>query len=295
MNNIKTPERWANDLTLLMTQVLGKDRFPVDISTLAMEYSQKVFPSDPITRIVSRPFDGFEGALIPRGNGSSEWGIGYSSNIKSPGRVNFTLAHEFGHYLLHRKKYPNGLQCTLEQMGQWDSKYNLVEGEANRFAAGLLMPLDDFRMNVPPKAKADLRQLGECAERYQVSLMAATLRWLSYTERRAMLVVSRDGFILWARSSDPALKSGAYIKVSGLAPIPIPAESAILKSSGIVGLADEVKHDAGVWLGEAATEYAMISERFDIGLSLLIFEDVGPRAGIFRDEEADVVDLMRSR
>lgn len=295
MNKLKTPERWANDLTMMMTQVLGQERFPVDVAKLATEYSQQVFPSDPITKVVSRPFDGFEGALIPRRGGSKEWGIGFSSRIKSTGRANFTLAHEFGHYLLHREKYPDGLQCTLEQMGQWDSEYNRVEAEANRFAAGLLMPLDDFRTSVPPKSKTDFQQLGECAERYQVSLMAATLRWLSYTQRRAMLVVSREGFILWARSSEAALKSGAYIKVSGLAPKPVPIASPIINRSGYVGLADEVQHDAGVWLGEPATEYAMISERFDIGLSLLIFSNDGPSAGISEEGEPDVVDRIHLR
>ncbi len=293
MNKHKTPDRWANDLTLMMTQVLGQDRFPVDVAKLATEYSQQVFPSDPITKVVSRPFDGFEGALIPRGGGSKEWGIGYSSRIKSTGRANFTLAHEFGHYLLHREKYPDGLQCTLEQMGQWDSEYNLVEAEANKFAAGLLMPLDDFRANIPPKSKADFQQLGECAERYQVSLMAATLRWLSYTQQRAMLVVSREGFILWARSSEPALKSGAYIKVSGLAPKSVPIASPIVVRSGCVGLAEQVQHDKGVWLGEAATEHSLISERHDIGLSLLILASSGPSIGVLEETEPDVVDRLR--
>jgi hypothetical protein len=293
MKKDKTPERWANDLTLMMTQVLGQDRFPVDVAKLATEYSQQIFPSDPITKVVSRPFNGFEGALIPRGDGSKEWGIGYSSSIKSPGRANFTLAHEFGHYLLHRERYPDGLRCTAEQMGQWDSEYNRVESEANKFAAGLLMPLDDFRANVPPKSKTDFQQLGECAERYQVSLMAATLRWLSYTQRRALLVVSREGFILWARSSEPALKSGAYIKVSGLSAKPIPGVSPIINRSGTVGLVDVVEHDAGVWLGEPTSEHAMISERFDLGLSLLMLSSSEPIAEILEEDVPDVVDNLK--
>ena len=35
MKTKKTPERRANDLSLMMTQVLGKDRFPVDVTGLA--------------------------------------------------------------------------------------------------------------------------------------------------------------------------------------------------------------------------------------------------------------------
>lgn len=293
MKKDKTPDRWANDLTLMMTQVLGQERFPVDVAKLAIEYSKEVFPTDPITKVIRRPFDGFEGALIPRGGDSKEWGIGYSSKITSTGRANFTLAHEFGHYLLHREKYPEGLRCTPEQMGQWDNEYNRVEAEANKFAAGLLMPLDDFRKQLPPKSTADLQKLGDCAERYQVSLMAATLRWLSYTQRRAMLVVSREGYILWARSSEAALKSGAYIKVSGLDPKPIPVSSPIICKSGSIGLANAVQHDAGVWLGEPVSEHSMVSERYDIGLSLLNFGNDGPKAGIDEDAEPDVFDRFQ--
>lgn len=71
-------------------------------------------------------------------------------------------------------------------------------------------------------ATVDLEMLCACAERYRVSLIAAVLRWLSYTEKRAILVVSRDGFILWARSSEPAWRTGAFFKTSA-GPIEVPA------------------------------------------------------------------------
>src|SRR3546814_7564717 len=63
------------------------------------------------------------------------------------------------------------------------------------------MPLDDFRRQIDAKVRVDLDIISHCADRYRVSLIAAVLRWLSYTQKRAVLVVSRDGFILWARSS----------------------------------------------------------------------------------------------
>lgn len=56
----------------------------------------------------------------------------------------------------------------------------------SRLAANLLMPLDDFRRQIGLKAKVNF-----CSERYRVSLIGAILRWLIYTERRAVLVVSR--------------------------------------------------------------------------------------------------------
>jgi hypothetical protein len=46
----------------------------------------------------------------------------------------------------------------------------------------------------------------------------------TYTARRAVLVVSRDGFILWSRASESALKTGVFFRTSG-APVEIPARS----------------------------------------------------------------------
>jgi hypothetical protein len=56
------------------------------------------------------------------------------------------------------------------------------------------MPLDDFRRQIAEGDRVDLDMISHCADRYRVSLIAAVLRWLQYTSRRAVLVVSRDGY-----------------------------------------------------------------------------------------------------
>jgi IrrE N-terminal-like domain len=121
----------------------------------------------------------------------------------------------FGHYLLHRAANPNGIRCNAQDVVRWDSAYGQIEHQANQFAATLLMPLDDFRRQIDPRTRVDLDMISQCAGRYRVSLIAAILRWLVYTERRAVLVVSRDDFILWSRASEPAAKTGAVFRTSG--------------------------------------------------------------------------------
>ena len=260
-----------------------------------MEYSQKTCPNDPIVSVEKVALSECEGALGTFPGRGGEWGIEYSDAIDSQGRVNFTIAHELGHYLLHRHKYPNGVRCTAEDMAKWNSKYNQIENEANRFAASLLMPLDDFREQIPESKKVDFSDLGECAERYQVSLMAATLRWLSYTKVRAVLVVSRDGFILWSRSSNPAFDSGIYIKVEGVSPPQeVPSQSPVVSSASAVGLADPVSHSSDVWLGKEVIEHALISDRYDLGLSLLILQKVGPKCDTDEEYEPDLVDKFEA-
>ena len=43
----------------------------------------------------------------------------------------------------------------------------------------------------------------------------ADLPGLTYTSRRAVLVVSREGFILWSRVSEAAAKAGAVLRTAG--------------------------------------------------------------------------------
>ena len=193
----------------------------VQVATIAQDYSHQLFPSDPITLIEGDALSSFDGALFPAPAGTKGWGIIYNNAIISKGRINFTLAHEFGHYLIHRLAHPEGMRCAQQDVVRWDSTYRQLEHEANTFATYLLMPLDDYRCQIDSRSAVDLDAIAHCADRYEVSLIAATLRWLEYTERRAVLVVSRDGFILWARSSRVALRTGAFFRTSR-GPIPIP-------------------------------------------------------------------------
>ena len=81
----------------------GLDRFPIKIASIATEYSRNVFPDAPITKVEGLDLSAkFEEMLLPHPNRNGEWGIIYNSSITSKGRVNFTLGHELGHYLLHR-------------------------------------------------------------------------------------------------------------------------------------------------------------------------------------------------
>ena len=85
------------------------------------------------------------------------------------------------------------------------------------FAAALLMPFHDFRRQIPAKVRPDFDMLSNAATRYDVSLTAAVLRWLEYTETRAIMLVSNEGFGLWSNPSQAALRSDLYIKTKDVA------------------------------------------------------------------------------
>lgn len=270
--NEPTPARWAIDLSLVLNAAKGSERFPVDIAELALEYSRSRYPDDPVLRVAGDNLPGFDGALMRARGGKAGWGIFYNSAFKSKGRINFTLSHELGHYLLHRKAYPNGFQCSSDDVVRWDSEYGQIEHQANVFAANILMPLDDYRRQIAQHQRVDLEMISACADRYRVSLIAATLRWLDYTTRRAILVCSRDGYILWARPSPNALKSGIYFRTSK-GPIEIPQSSHAATQDMLLDGRKGVSHAAGVWFREPVQEMTVFSEQYDFVISLLTLED----------------------
>lgn len=106
------------------------------------------------------------GYLRRLGNG---WVIGVNS-LHHPRRQLFTLAHELGHYVLHRETVGEFEDATLfraEGYGEWG-----VEKEANEFAADLLMPKDDFRACVR-RYEGDVEQI---ARHFGVSALAVKIR-----------------------------------------------------------------------------------------------------------------------
>ena len=274
-----TPKGWAIHLTKLVCAVQQAHRlprFPIDVEAIARDYSHQVFPNAPITVVEGLKLSkGIEGILMPNPHRTGEWGIVYNDNIRSRGRRNFTLAHELGHYLLHRQANPNGLQCTNRNMADWDEARNRIEAEANTFASYLLMPLDDFRDQIKGRL-TDIDLMTELSDRYAVSLTAAILKWMTITDKRAMVVIGKDGFIDWAWSSKPLIKNGIfYAARQNVIELP-PASLAAQEVDGDTGRHGHL-HPAGVWLGsDPVREMTVFSPNNEMTISLLLYPDQAP-------------------
>ncbi len=292
-----TPQGWAIRLTKILSlhqAAHGLPRFPIDVAALAQDFSRQVFPDAPITMVGGLDLSkGVEGMLMPHPDGSGEWGIIYNESIRSPGRRNFTLAHELGHYLLHRQTNPNGLECTNRNMADWDEGRNKIEGEANTFASYLLMPLDDFREQIKGRV-IDIDVMTDLADRYAVSLTAAILKWMTITDKRAMIVVGKEGFIDWAWSSEPLLKSGVFYRARQTTTEMPAASLAAQEVDWDTGRHGHL-HPAGVWLGsEPVHEMTVFSPRTDqMTISLLLYPDCAPsRWEMAELEEEQTIDTF---
>lgn len=281
-----TPEGWAVRISKMMDlykAAHGEDRFPLVIADIAKDVATQFFPDEPISEVSGIPLsDAIDGMLRPIPGKPGHWGIMYNSSPdRSDGRTNFTVAHELGHYLLHRHLKPQGFQCTARNMMEWSTEHARQEGEANTFASFLLMPLNDFRDQFKKQEISfDLVRL--LADRYRVSLTAVILKWLSITNKRAMLVVGKSGFIDWSWSSEPLFKSGVYYKAR--------QETVELPSSSAAGLALsgeyfdlETKHHEGVWVGrEPVKELLLLSPKNEVSLSILVYPNTSPRNSAYR-------------
>ena len=159
-------------------------------------------------------------------------------------------------------------------MAKWESVYAQRENEANVFAATLLMPFDDFRAQVGSSRSPDIRRASTLRtplrcflDRRDASLAAVC------TSRRSILVVSREGFILWARSSKRALRSGLFYKTRNMPPIEIPQKALAATAHKLNGPVGTCEFADDVWLDQPCTEHVFVSGQYDFALSLLHFAD----------------------
>jgi Zn-dependent peptidase ImmA (M78 family) len=103
-------------------------------------------------------------------NVNGKWTIGVNLQHHR-NRQRYTLAHELGHYMLHKEKNIDIVDTTFFRNQETDS----IEYMANEFAAKLLMPEDKLKEQIDQ----GIKNIGELAERFEVSASAMKYRIVS--------------------------------------------------------------------------------------------------------------------
>ncbi|MGE0251230.1 MAG: ImmA/IrrE family metallo-endopeptidase [Dongiaceae bacterium] len=278
MNLPTKPISCAIRITQLIQAVqreTGEVFYPISVEKIAIDISRQFFPDEPISEVMGINLGDCEGMLC-RVPGKKEWKIIYNNSIRSKGRVNFTVAHELGHYLLHRTSSSKDIKCTYYDMMSWDSAYGKREAEANEFASYFLMPRDLFEAQIKNN-KITLHLMQHIANYFEVSLTAAILRWLKFTNKRAMLVIGKDGFVDWAWSSEFLYKSGIVLR-GRKETIELPIKSLAACRNKSFDNEAGLQHEAGIWpFKESVYEMTLIIDDYDNKtISLLLFEDRAP-------------------
>lgn len=264
MSDPTTPVAWGIQLAKLW--LASGQGFPVNVELLALEVTKQKF-TEPVGRVVPHGIDGIDGILSKRKK-HKDWCISYDENVTVPGRINFTIAHELGHYLLHRT-IRDTFQCSQKEMMDYDSvESRRLEAQANTFASYLLMPRNDFDVQIRGQ-EISFELFGHCAERYKTSLTATILKWLEFTEETAMLVVAdHDEFICWSFCSQSAKRLGVYRAPGEV----VPASALEYLKTNTSSSRSPRRALAGVWHStEEAIESAIVSDQFEQLIFLVRF------------------------
>lgn len=101
---------------------------------------------------------------------NGEWIIGVNS-IHNPKRQRFTIAHELGHFYMHKDKNVDFEDTTFFR----NTDNSSIEYSANEFAANLLMPEDSIRKAIQTGTK----NIEDLSSQFNVSIAAIKYRVLS--------------------------------------------------------------------------------------------------------------------
>ncbi len=125
--------------------------------------------------------------------------IRVSDKLHFSGQRRFAIAHEIGHFQLH-KKVSQLLACTDADM-RASYRASPYEIEASIFAGALLMPIEVFRERVdrrPPRTDV----VKGLAQQFDTSLTATALRFVETSKDYCVFVVSENNKIRWWRASE---------------------------------------------------------------------------------------------
>ena len=273
MTKPSTPSAWGIHMAKFWLQ--AGQSLPVDVKLLAPEATRHGFDV-PIGLIKEHEIEGIDGMLMKRKT-KNDWCIAYNPTVASRGRINFTLGHELGHYLLHRGKQ-DIFRCGQGEMLDYDSVASKhLEAEANQFSSYLLMPIPDFKSQIAGH-RVTLDLIGHCADRYDTSFTATALKWIEFAEEAAIVVVARDGFICWSYPTQSARRHRIYFSAG----TEVPQESQE-RIATLIGASNYTTRVApGVWHSSMeAEESAILSDQFDMTIFLIRF----PGANLIEHEE----------
>ncbi len=146
-------------------------------------------------------YDLLEGAEARLVTAKGQGVITVSTSIRDIGRKRFSLAHELGHFELHRGE--KGLSiCLSKDIGELagPKPTHDLEGEANEFASSFLMP-KRFFAPLCGEAEPSIELIAKLSKDFSTSLTATALRYLKFCEEQVAIVYSEGSHIRWFQGS----------------------------------------------------------------------------------------------
>lgn len=124
--------------------------------------------------------------------------ITVSTDVKNYHRKRFCIAHEMGHFELHRKEAELFID---ESLNEWGNQRTRIEREANEFASAFLMPERFFSFRCL-ETNPSLDFIARLSTDFNTSLTATSLRFLRFTDKPVAVVLSTHGVVQWVAYSN---------------------------------------------------------------------------------------------
>ena len=200
--------------------------------------------------------------------------ISLNTNILYEGRKRFTLAHELGHYFLHRKNITihNDDALTLETF-----RNGSQETEANQFASELLMPSGLFSSNANSKPFSP-KLLSELSDLFHTSITSVAFKYQEIGNHPIFIFYSKDYKVeYWKPPQD------IFIKVKDIKNLPPPSGSVATEyfSEGTIYTKEESKQyiNKSEWFelnyneqDSQVCEYCIVTKKYNAALSIVWVE-----------------------
>jgi Zn-dependent peptidase ImmA (M78 family) len=132
--------------------------------------------------------------------------VGYGSKAiatirrsTSRGRERFSIAHELGHWDMHRGQ---SFRCRVEDPSDNLSSDRAKEQDADSYAAHMLMPSWLFNPAIRALGNPGFNKLQEIADHFETSLIATSLRVVDVHKLPAFVACFRGDKRRWFKRSD---------------------------------------------------------------------------------------------
>ena len=136
--------------------------------------------------------------VVGRGSGI----ITVSTTVENPRRRRFSIAHELGHFEMHRFKKALSI-CLEDDINDGiriSAESEIFENEANEFASAFLLP-ERFFAGLCRDVEPSFDHIAELSDDFDVSLTATALRYLFFCNEPLAIVFSQNNRIRWFQGS----------------------------------------------------------------------------------------------
>jgi hypothetical protein len=191
------------------------------------------------------PLAGCDARIVGKG----DRGVLTVNSAQSPARRRFSLAHELGHWQLHRGRL---MLCRAEEIEGSVAEARGLELDADQYAAALLMPRYLFVPSAAGlKGKPPWTMVDALSAQFQTSLLATALRMIT-------LDIWPGWLVCHTRNGRPFAFKAPSVDDGGRPPIEVDHRSAafdMVHSSAAGVRSNQVPGD--VWLGGAQRRLAV--------------------------------------